>query len=46
MFVLQGGLLASFRGHKDYICLLSVSPDNALLASASCDKEIRVMRLF
>lgn len=38
----DGRLLATLRGHSAEICDMAVNHENSLLASASCDKTIRV----
>lgn len=38
----DGRLLATLRGHSAEICDMAVNHENTLLASASCDKAIRV----
>lgn len=38
----DGRLLATLRGHSAEICDMGVNHENTLLASASCDKTIRV----
>lgn len=38
----DGRLLATLRGHSAEICDMAVNHENTLLASASCDKTIRV----
>uniref|UniRef100_A0A3B4A202 Bromodomain and WD repeat domain containing 3 n=1 Tax=Periophthalmus magnuspinnatus TaxID=409849 RepID=A0A3B4A202_9GOBI len=38
----DGRLLATLRGHSAEICDMTVNYENTLLASASCDKVIRV----
>lgn len=38
----DGRLLATLRGHSAEICDMAVCYENTLLASASCDKTIRV----
>uniref|UniRef100_A0AAQ4NQY6 Bromo domain-containing protein n=1 Tax=Gasterosteus aculeatus aculeatus TaxID=481459 RepID=A0AAQ4NQY6_GASAC len=38
----DGRLLATLRGHSAEICDMAVNHENTLIASASCDKTIRV----
>lgn len=38
----DGRLLATLRGHSAEICDMAVNYENTLIASASCDKTIRV----
>lgn len=38
----DGRLLATLRGHSAEICDMGVNHENSLLASASCDKTIRL----
>ncbi|XP_039263510.2 bromodomain and WD repeat-containing protein 3-like [Styela clava] len=38
----KGRLLSTFRGHQSEICDMDISYENTILASASCDKEIRI----
>lgn len=38
----DGRLLSTLRGHSAEICDMTVNHENTLLASASCDKAIRV----
>lgn len=38
----DGRLLATLRGHSAEICDMAVNHENTLIASASCDKIIRV----
>lgn len=38
----DGRLLSTLRGHSAEICDMAVNHENTLLASASCDKTIRV----
>uniref|UniRef100_A0A3Q3NRY0 Uncharacterized protein n=1 Tax=Labrus bergylta TaxID=56723 RepID=A0A3Q3NRY0_9LABR len=38
----DGRLLSTLRGHSAEICDMAVNHENTLIASASCDKTIRV----
>uniref|UniRef100_H2ZK12 BRWD/PHIP N-terminal domain-containing protein n=1 Tax=Ciona savignyi TaxID=51511 RepID=H2ZK12_CIOSA len=41
----SGRLLFTFRGHQAEICDMDISFDNSLLATGSCNKEIRVWNI-